>query len=363
MNAIFGDNGEGKTNIIEAISYLCLTRSFYAATDGVALQQGKEKFLVRGEFTGDGGTSWDVHVEYDSTAQKKTVSVNGTLEDPLSSVIGKFPAVILSPEQNGITFGAPAERRRFMDVVISQSSKVYLEELIEYRRVLRQRNKLLAEAKLQKRAPSSELAAWDDGLISRGVKIMQRRRDFLEAVLPAVKENYGQLAGTREKPAMSYVPSFEIADWADASSLDALFRRALEQSRESEGRTASTMVGPHRDDINLRVNGLELKHFASQGQHKTFLIALKLAEFAYLKEVRRETPLFLLDDVFSELDKRRGQHVVRLVGSSSQTFVTATDERVFQRNVPWNGANRKFHIRQGAVLTGREQASIHEISR
>lgn len=363
MNAILGDNGEGKTNIIEAISYLCLTRSFYAATDSVALQQGKERFLLRGEFTGDGGTTWAVDVEYDRTALKKTVSVNGIVEDSLSSVIGKFPAVILSPEQNGITFGGPAERRRFLDVVISQSSKVYLEELLEYRRVLRQRNKLLAEAKLQRRVPSKELVVWDDGLVKRGVKIMIRRRDFLESILPAVKENYGQLAANREKPSISYVPSFQIEDWTDAPSLEKLFRKALEQTKESERKTVSTMVGPHRDDIDLRVDGLELKYFASQGQHKTFLIALKLAEFGYLKEIRQETPLFLLDDVFSELDEHRGQHVVGLVSNASQTFVTTTDERLFERNIPWNGANRKFLVRQGAVLSGRGVVSTNEISR
>ncbi len=362
LNAILGNNGEGKTNIIEAISYLCLTRSFYAANDGITLQQGKERFALHGDFTGDGGIVWSVRVEYDKATQKKSVSVNGTVEDPLSSVIGKFPAVILSPEQNGITFGAPSERRRFMDMVISQSSKIYLEELLEYRRVLRQRNKLLSEAKVQRRAPSGQIEAWNKGLVQRGAKIMQRRRDFLEAVLPAVRESYGQLAGTRERPGMTYVPSFAVEEWSGASSLETLFQKALETSRESETRIGSTLVGPHRDDVDLRVDGLELKHFASQGQHKTFLVALKMAEFGYLKEVRGETPMFLLDDVFSELDEQRGRQVVGIVGGASQTFVTTTDERVFEQTSRWNGANRKFYIHRGALLPESEQASIHEVS-
>ncbi|MBI3788313.1 MAG: DNA replication/repair protein RecF [Ignavibacteriales bacterium] len=349
-NVFLGENGEGKTNILEAISYLCLTKSFFGSSDSTALQLGKSGFELNGEIHSDGEITYHTKVSYDGDPREKMFSINKSPVEKFSSVIGQFPIVILSPEGSSVTFGMPADRRKFMDFVISQSSKLYLEDLLEYRRILKQRNKILLDAKLQRTDCSELLEPWDNGLVERGALLMQRRWNFVQEFYPHIVIAHRLLSEEAETPSLQYHPSVAVDSFEEQGVIrDQLFD-ALRQARNEERRTGSTTVGPHKDELDFTINNLELRKFASQGQHKTFLVALKTAEFFYLRERCNETPLLLLDDVFSELDSHRSKQLLELIHSLGQTFITATNESLFPANFDWTESNRKFFVHQGAVV-------------
>jgi DNA replication and repair protein RecF len=352
-NVLLGDNGQGKTNIIEAISYLCLTKSFYAGSDDLVVSFGQQSFEVDGTFIGTAGNEHTVRVIYDKPSTAKVYSVNRMQAEPLSSVIGKFPVVVFSPEHTPITMGGPAERRRFTDLVISQSSAIYYQELLEYRRVVRHRNKILLNAKLARRSPDALLEPWDEQLVQLGSTIMHRRMEFVQEFLPYIYTAYHQLVGHEEEPAMEYRPARLIDPNASSEDIRQILREELVVKRYDEERTGSSLVGPHRDEFALKINNLDLRRYASQGQHKTFLVALKIGEFFYLKERCDEPPILLLDDVFTELDEHRSRQLMRFVEELSQTFITTTNPEIVDHLAAQNDRNRQFTIQNGAVVEQR----------
>ncbi len=349
INALLGDNGEGKTNILEAISYLSLTKSFYASADATVVRIGEEGFEVEGVIRSGGGVEHRVGVRYDRQGGTKVYEVDGARPERLSSVIGRFPIVILSPENGAITFGGPAERRRFMDLLLSQISPAYLETLFEYRRVVRQRNRVLLDARMRGSQPGALLEPWDEGLVLHGSVLIHRRQRFVEEFAQYVMRSYGELVEAGgEKPGVGYECLCDAG--GGATSKDAIadeISRLLERSRAEELRRGTTLVGPHRDNLLFTLSGIPVQQYASQGQHKSLLVALKIAEFTYLRERREERPILLLDDVFSELDARRSARILDLVGGLGQTIVTATEARSFGSAIGWNGANRRFTVERG----------------
>ncbi|MEX2115336.1 MAG: DNA replication/repair protein RecF [Bacteroidota bacterium] len=349
VNAIIGDNGQGKTNIVEAISYLCLTKSFYASGDAVTLKIGEELFSIRGSFESDGGVVRRVEALYEKGTGRKSISINGIPVETMSSVIGEFPVVVLSPEQGGITNGAPSERRKFLDLVIAQSSKAYLQELLEYRKILRQRNKVLLDAKFERRDCTEILEPWDEALVETGSHLVHRRQAFIREFSEEIVRSYKSIAGESERPGIDYEPSVPTGNTGSVEAIKTAFTEELRSKEDEERRLGVTAVGPHRDEIGLSINGIHARRFASQGQHKTLLIALKLAEVAYLKERCSETPILLLDDVFSELDEHRSERLVEQLQGLGQVFVTATDLRAFPAEFPWRGKNQTFTISAGAI--------------
>lgn len=359
VNAFIGNNGQGKTNIVEAISYLCLTKSFYASGDAVTLKIGEERFSIRGSFRSDNGTARTVEALYEKNSGRKTISINGMPVESMASVIGEFPVVILSPEQAGITSGAPTERRKFLDLIIAQSSKAYLQELMEYRRILRQRNKVLLDAKLTRRDCSETLEPWDEALMETGSHLVRRRQLFLAEFSQDVVRSYKSIAGAEEQPEIHYEPSVPAGNTGSVEEIKRVFADELRSREEEERRLGVTAVGPHRDEIGLSVNGINARKFASQGQHKTLLIGLKLAEMAYLKERCSETPILLLDDVFSELDEHRSDRLVEQLQGFGQVFVTATDLRSFPRAFVWKGKNQTLTVSSGAITGAVKRKSRH----
>ena len=350
INILLGKNGEGKTNTLEGLSYLCLTKSFFGSNDSTVLQSGQEGFEVNGILCSDAGIEYRVRAAFRHESGEKEFFINTSPVERFSSVIGQFPVVILSPESGAITNGAPSERRKFMDFVISQSSKRYLEDLLEYRRILRQRNKILLDAKLGRTDPSRLLQPWNEELVDRGARIFVRRRTFAAGFSPHVIEAYRQLAGGTESPAMKYHSSIPMEETQTEEEARNLFEQQLERTRSDERRSGTTMVGPHRDELEFTINGMTLKHHASQGQHKTVQISLKTAEYHYLRECCRETPILLLDDVFSELDADRSERMLGMLNTMGQAFITATGDEALRCRVTWGGDNRKFSVQQGSVL-------------
>lgn len=349
INTLLGNNGQGKTNVLEAVSYISLTKSFYASSDATVLQFGEEVFSVEGEIRTDSGLEHTIRAAY-SRSGEKVFTVNGAKPETLSSVIGRFPIVVLSPENNAITFGGPMERRKFLDLLLSQISHAYLDDLLEYRRVLKQRNKLLANAKATQVFNAGLIEPWTTSLVQHGSRVIQQRMKFVHEFKAYVAQAYNDLVRNHEQPGVDYASLTGLEEGSSATLVAEVMREELQQRQYEERKRGTTLVGPHRDDLRFTVNGMAMQQFASQGQHKTMLIALKMAEYTYLKERRDENPIMLLDDVFSELDERRCRRLIEAVEGLGQTLITTTEETVFHNAVPWNDGNRKFMVEQGTVI-------------
>lgn len=358
MNLFLGNNGEGKTNVLEGISYLCLSKSFYGAKDVSVLKVEQPRFIVSGSILSEGGVEYGVRVEYNREPNQKSLTVNKAKIERASSFIGQFPVVVLSPEQSSITFGSPSDRRRFVDFVVSQSSKTYLESLLEYRHILKQRNKILSDILTLRNDESNALEPWNESLVRVGTRVIKKRFEFIDAFQDIMVNSYTRLAGNEEMPEMTYAPSF-LSEGGGIETIAEEFIQALNERLSDERRTGYSLVGPHRDEFVFQMNGLNIRSYASQGQHKTLLVALKLAEFVYLKERCNEPPILLLDDVFSELDIQRSQRLIEIASDCGQLFITATDERTLQWTPLASAVPKKFYVRQGTIEHVENATPIH----
>ncbi|MEK6570891.1 MAG: DNA replication/repair protein RecF [Bacteroidota bacterium] len=351
-NLLLGDNGQGKTNLLEAIAYLSLTKSVFGSGDTTVLSIGKDFFETEGRFQSDAGIETDVRASY-SPEGDKCMTLNGERIDRFSDVVGMFPIVTLFPEHHAITLGAPADRRKFIDFLLSQASKSYLLDLLEYRRILRQRNRILQDQRGFRSESSPSIESWDEGVIRCGSRIVNARLEFLEPFQVYLQRAYKELVEEPEAPSIQYVSTIgENSNTVESSrgkeQMERLFRDALRETRADEARVGMTLVGPHRDELAFSINRLDVRKYASQGQHKTFLIGLKAAEFAYLRECRMEKPIMLLDDVFGELDDIRTRCLFRFLETVGQTFITAAKDVIFSA-VPWDSC-RKFTVAHGSLL-------------
>jgi DNA replication and repair protein RecF len=347
INAFLGRNGQGKTNLLEAISYLGLTKSFYATADMDALQIGAERFEVEGTLRSDTDVVHRSHVQFSRSPLTKTYTIDGTPVDRLASVIGRFPIVILSPENGAVTSGPPAERRKFMDILLSQISATYLHDLLEYRRILRQRNRLLTDGRLHHSLVEGVIEPWTESLVAYGSRIASRRIAFIGEFRNSMIAAYHELVEADEEPDIRYVPGFHVGEDATPEALSDALAVSLRARSAEERQRGTTLAGPHRDELHMTINGLSVQQFASQGQHKTLQVALKVSEFRYVRERRGEPPLLLLDDVFSELDSERSKRILGIAASLGQTVITATDDSSFGSSFPWGSENKRFSVIHG----------------
>jgi DNA replication and repair protein RecF len=345
MNVLLGGNGQGKTNIVEALSYIGLTKSFFSISDSVALQFGKDAFEIRGIVAEDSGRSNSVAIQFDRTAGIKEIAVNRVTLEKLHLLVGRFPVVVLSPESARMTFGPPAERRKFLDLVLSQESRAYLEDLLEYRQVLKQRNTLLAEAKITGRMDDNAITPWSKSLVRLGSRIVLRRKGFVSNFRERLSAVYRMLAGCSEEVDGRYDTRPEPG--ADLASIAGGLTQEIERMRSEEMRRGVSLVGPHRDDLVMTINGNDIQSYASQGQHKTVLLAMKIAEFEYLKATRNEIPILLLDDLFSELDAERSERIIGVVSALGQSVITTTSDSMFRQSVSWSDKHRRFLVESG----------------
>ncbi len=344
INFITGANAQGKTSILEALSYVCLTKSFLQQADATVPKFGGERFAVDAVLETDKNIVNHVRVAFDGAAGKRYFLDSNEVRRS-ADVIGMFPIVVLSPGDFALTGGSPAERRKFADLVLSQVSRSYLEEVTEYRRALKQRNKILLDGKLSNAFDGDLLSAWTDALIAHGSKVMARREKFVNEFQDAFSASYRSLVDSGEVPGLRYEPSFRVE-----TDIESDFRKAIRELGRAERARGATLAGPHRDDISFTLNGMPLKEFASQGQHKTFLVAMKMAEFGYIRGMLGETPAMLLDDVMTELDYSRATRVIQAVGTLGQAFVTATDMLSFDDKM-LDARETKFHfVREGSVV-------------
>jgi len=350
INILIGGNGQGKSNVIEAISYLCITKSFLSKSDNAVLNFGKNLFEVEGEIVSNNNQPFNIRVAYSDNQKEKIYTINKHRIEPFSSVIGKFPVVICSPEHASVTVEGPAARRKFVDFVISQSHNVYFKNLIEYRHILKQRNKILLTTNKSTGSDiSSLIEPWNKQMAELGSYLMLTRKQFVIDFQKYITEIYKRLTDDDGEPEIQYYPTFKINGNYTCSDIEQIFSNELKNKIADEIRFKTSLIGPQRDEFIFRTNQKDIRKYASQGQHKTFLIALKIGEFHYLRDICHETPILLLDDIFSELDEQRSIKLLEFVDTLSQTFITTTNPSLFNKNKNTGESIKIFLIQDGKV--------------
>lgn len=319
-NLLFGDNGAGKTNFLEAIYFLSVFRSFKRGSSREIARWNTSGFQVSGFFETISGITRLIDITWEA-GQKKQVYFEGEKIIKISNLVGAFPAVIMSPESQEISRGLPQERRRFLDLCISMVDSEYLHNLIAYKRVTKQRNKFLFLTERGGSGHSTALEPWNVKLVQHGSFLIKRRLEALEKLSVTIREMYAEISGGREELTVEYRSTIPDADRIEES-----FRKQLMLFRDDEHRKKTTLVGPHRDDIKLFLSGHDARKYASQGQHKTILLALKSAELKYISEHKDMQPVILLDDLFALLDRVRTLKFLSILRDYGQFFITANSE-------------------------------------
>jgi DNA replication and repair protein RecF len=319
LNYIVGGNGQGKTAILESIYYLCTTKSYNTNSDSEVLRFGEDIFEIEGKFKDL--VNDEVRVVFSSADNKKTYVQNGKLKHRLSEVIGNYPIVLLTPADHFITSGYPADRRKFIDSIYCQASASYFVMLLDYNKTVKQRTSLLNSLKENRSRNMDELEAWTQKLLQTGTELIKYRKKFFAEFEPYVNQAYKEILTDSETPGLKY---YYFGGY-EGENISQRFEELLEEKKEDELRRCSCLVGPHRDDYIFEIDGINLRTYGSQGQHKTFQVALRFSEFFYLKDKTGKTPIFLLDDVFGELDTVRSVRISENLRRVGQTFITLTD--------------------------------------
>jgi len=341
VNAFTGSNGAGKTNLLDAIHYLSLCKSYFNPVDSQQIKQGEDWFMVQGEFDKDGHP--DTVACSLKRNQKKQFKKNKKEYTRLADHIGLFPLVMVSPNDVAIVTDGSEERRRFIDNVISQTDLRYLDSLIAYNRCLVQRNSLLKQSARNGALDRGLLDVLDSQLVDLGTPIFEKRRAFMAEFIPEFDRHYRFLTDTAESVSLVYESQLTAGAFAD------LLAQQLERDRTLE----RTTVGIHKDDLLFSIHrDMPLKKFGSQGQQKSFLIALKLAQYSFLHRKKGFKPLLLLDDIFDKLDEKRTHKLMQMVSADDfgQIFLTDTDAARINRI--FDEIDRKvaiFEISHGTV--------------
>lgn len=352
LNVVVGPNAQGKSNLLEAVYLLATSKSMRGSKDVDLIRWDHPSSLVSGRILREKANDLDLEVALSRT-EKKSLVVNTVRVTRAMEFIGQLKAVSFSISDLEVVRGEPSRRRRFLDLEISQLSPSYCHALSCYRKVLEQRNRLLKLMRDRSLRASVEdnLAAWNEQLIAYGGKIMERRRQFLQALQTHAQPIHATLTEGQERLSVVYEPSFRMPD--DPEAIAEAYRAALRDVREEERRRQVTVVGPHRDDLTFLVNGRDVRVYGSQGQQRSVALSVKLAEVELMRELSGEFPVCLLDDVFSELDARRRAHLFDVTLNRCQTFLSTTDVELLPAEVLKQAD--LFHARAGELR--RERAS------
>ena len=334
MNCFIGHNGEGKTNLLDAVYYLSFCHSAFTSIDSQVICHDQEFFVLEGEyadFTVSCGMKRGVkkHFKRDKKEYKR-----------LSQHIGQVPLVFVSPSDQWLIEGGSEERRKLMDMVISQYDNSYIDALNRYSKALQQRNILL---KMEEEPDMELMKIWEEQMAAQGELIYQKREEFVSELIPVFQEIYSRISDGSEQVSLKYVSHCQRGPLLEVIQRDRLKDRAVGYS----------LHGIHKDDIEMLLGGFPIKREGSQGQNKSFLIALKLAQFEFLKHTGSQTtPLLLLDDIFDKLDAGRVEQIVKLVASDDfgQIFITDTNREHLDRILSSAGPDHKlFYVKGGEV--------------
>ena len=364
INLFYGPNGAGKTNVLEAVHYLCLTKSFTASRDRYAVRKDAPYFEVEGRIGQVREEPMTVRLAY-VPGEGKSLFVNGVELDRLADIVGTLPVVVFSPEDYDLTAGGPSERRRFVNNILSQARSVYMDDLMKYRRARRQRNEVLRSYKKRSAPPPDELLApWTEKIVTLGSRVIHRRQNFLQDFADDLTDAYRRIDAVAERPTIEYDTIADLAPDATPEDIEEAFRAALDRKTGQERDRGTTLVGPQRDELIFRLDGLKVRRYGSQGQHRTFAMALKLAQYFYLQSRSDTEPLLLLDDAFGKLDAERTDVFLDLLRSDAvgQSLVTATRRGPFESALQAApDAHRALRVHPGdgtaAVAPDSEHAS------
>lgn len=332
-NILYGDNAQGKTNILEAIYVSATTKSHKGSKDKEIIHFDKEEAHIRTYLEKE-----DIEYKVDMHLRKnksKGIAIDGKKIKKAADLMGLLNIVFFSPEDLAIIKNGPSERRRFADMELCQLDSFYLYNLNHYNKIINQRNKLLKDMYFNPGLKET-LNIWDSQLVSYGSKIIERRSIFTGQLCDIINEIHSKLSGGKEKLTVKYEPDVSIEN----------FEEKMKENQEKDIKSKMTSTGPHRDDFSFIVNGIDIRKYGSQGQQRTAALSLKLSEIELVKKITKDTPVLLLDDVLSELDSNRQNYLLNSIGDI-QTIITCTglDEFVNNRFE----INRIFEVADGVV--------------
>jgi DNA replication and repair protein RecF len=330
FNCFVGNNGVGKTNILDAVHYLSLTKSFFNNSDTLSIRHGEDYFILKGLFVRD-GESDELFCAFQKQKQK-VFRLNGKEYQRMSDHVGRYPVVMLSPADSTLITGGSEERRRFLNMIISQYDPVYLEAHMRYNKVLTQRNTILRDGGPD---AGSMLDIYDEQMAAEGTVIHEARRKLTEELVPLFSSYYEQISGSAEQVRIRYRSHPGEGDYL----------QQLAAARERDYALQYTTVGIHRDDLLFSIDGHPAKTTASQGQQKSFIVALKLAKFRLISRMNGFAPALLLDDIFDKFDQSRVEEIIRLVGSGEfgQVFITDTQQDRIHRILDNTGVDFRLY--------------------
>lgn len=315
INCFVGDNGTGKTNLLDAIHYLSISKSYFNIIDSQNIRHGSDFFVIQGSYVINNVVE-EIYCGFKRNS-RKALKRNKKEYERLSEHIGLIPVVMVTPSDNSLITEGSEERRKLIDSIISQYDKIYLDDLIHYNRILLQRNKLLKELSHNTSFNKDILDVLSDQLIGYGEKIYQKRHKFIESFVPVFQKYYSAIAGADELAEIQYHSQLH----------DSNFKTILKENFQKDKILEYTSVGIHKDDLILNLKGFPAKKIASQGQQKTYVVALKLAEFDFIASISGQKPLLLLDDIFDKFDPSCVKQIIHLASDKhfGQIFITDTE--------------------------------------
>ena len=316
INCFVGNNGVGKTNILDAIHYLSLTKSFFNSIDSISIKHGEDYFIIRGTFVRDDEED-QIYCAFQKQKQK-LLKRNGKEYKKLSDHVGKYPVVMISPADSALISEGSEDRRKFMNKIISQYSAEYLDSVLKYSKALQQRNKFLKDINTSGNFDPDVLAIWDAQLVKYGSYVYNEREVLINELIPVFQEYYSLISSGKESVKLKYRSHLSEGNFAET----------LQNSFNKDRYLEYTTIGIHKDDLLLEMNDFLVKSLGSQGQQKSYLVALKLAKFDYIKRKAGFSPILLLDDIFDKFDSERVEQIIRLVGNHrfGQIFITDTHQ-------------------------------------
>ena len=352
VNVFLGENAQGKTNLLESIYVLALARSHRTSSDKDLINWTAKETTISGRIKKNiSETPLSLHF----SSKGKKARVNHLEQSKLSQYVGQLNVILFAPEDLELLKGAPSVRRRFIDMEFGQMNPLYLYNITQYRRILKDRNAYLKRLQLKQTKDTVFLDVLTDQLVSVGAEVILARQLFVRRLQAAAQPIHAEVSNQREQLTLVYQTSIDFEEHADLEQIKATFAATLNRQRTREVMQGSTVVGPHRDDLQFIVNENDVAVFGSQGQQRTTALAIKLAEIDLMAQETGEYPILLLDDVLSELDASRQTHLLLAIQDKVQTFITAPSLSDVARQLIHTP--KVFHVKQGEITLEAKHTS------
>jgi len=345
LNIFIGNNGQGKTNLLESVYLIATTESHRTNRDSELINWDKDKALIQLKLL---KKDYDLTISYEIEGRNKSIKINNNPLEKISDLVGNLNVILFSPEDLKIIKGGPSNRRKFLDLEISQVNPYYYHLLKEYDHIIKQRNNLLKKMYYQKNKDINLLEVWDEKLAEKGSKILFKRLKVLKKLKILARLSQRKLTNGNENLSINYDCTLNINNDYSLEDIKNVFLNKLKDDRNDEFERGYTLSGPHRDDLIFKINKVNVRKYGSQGQQRTVALGLKLAELEFMKSESGEYPVLLLDDVFSELDKTRKNTLLSIINDKIQTLITTTDLDDID-NFKYKRSSKIFNVKNGII--------------